>query len=139
MKISQVRYGVAKISQGWKGVVKFSSVVRKFRKWWKEVAKFPFVLRKFRKWLWNFWVLDSFSDSHPCILDWFGKGFEALQNLDSSCNLASILLCHGLYQVLSHFWLFLMIKKLSKTSKLAKNWLVTLVRVLNVPSGSKWV
>ena len=90
-------------------------------------------LRKFRKWLRNSSVLDYFSDSLPYILDWFGKGFEALQNLDSSCNLASILLCHGLYQVLPHSWLVLMIKKLSKTSKLAKNLLVTLARVLNVP------
>ena len=43
----------------------------------------------FAKGLQNCWMLDSFSDSLPCILDWFGKGFEALQNLDSSCNLAS--------------------------------------------------
>ena len=86
-------------------------------------------------------MLDFSSDSLPCTLDWFGKGFEALQNLDSSCNLASILLCHGLYQVLPHSWLVLMIKKLSKTSKLAKNWLVTLARVLNVPielKGNKY-
>ena len=65
----------------------------------------------FAKGLQNCWMLDSFSDSLPCILDWFGKGFEALQNLDSSCNLASNLLCHGLYQVLPHSWLVLMIKK----------------------------
>ena len=75
-----------------------------------------------RKGLRNSWMLDSFSDSLPCILDWFDKGFEALLNLDSSCNLASILLCNGLYQVIPHSWLVLMIKKLSKTSKLAKNW-----------------
>ena len=144
MKILQVRYGVVKISQCWKGVANFSQVkkeLRKFRKWWKVVAKFPSILRKFRKWLQNSSVLDSFSDSLPCTLDWFGKGFEALQNLDSSCNLASILLCHGLYQVFPHSWLVLMIKKLSKTSKLAKNWLVTLARVLNVPielKGNKY-
>ena len=46
-------------------------------------------LRKSCKRLWNCWMLNSFSDSLPCILNWFGKGFEALQNLDSSCNLAS--------------------------------------------------
>ena len=98
-------------------------------------------LRKFHKGLRNSPMLDSFSDSLPCILDWFGKGFEALQNLDSSCNLASILLCHGLYQVLPHSLLVLMIKKLPKAPKLAKNWLVTLVRVLNVPielKGNKY-
>ena len=77
-------------------------------------------LRIFCKGLRNCWMLDSFFDSLPCILDWFGKGFEDLQNLDSSCNLASILLCHGLYQVVQHSWLVLMIKKLSKTLKLAK-------------------
>ena len=94
-----------------------------------------------RKGLWNSWMLDSFSVSLPCILDWFGKGFEALPNLDSSCNLALILLCHRLGQVLAHSWLVLMIKKLSKTSKLAKIWLVTLARVLNVPielKGNKY-
>ena len=107
--------------------------LRKFRKWWKVTAKFLSVLRKFRKWLQNSSVLDSLSDSLPCTLDWFGKGFEALQNLDSSCNLASILIFHGLYQVLPHSWLVLMIKKLSKISKLAKNWLVTLARILNMP------
>ena len=98
-------------------------------------------LRIFCKGLRNCWMLDSFFDSLPCILDWFGKDFEALQNLDSSCNLASILLCHGLYQVVQHSWLVLMIKKLSKTPKLAKNWLVTLARVLNVPielKGNKY-
>ena len=113
----------------------------KFRKWWKMAAKFSSILREFRKWLRNSLVLDSSSDSLPCTLDWFGKGFEALQNLDSSCNLASILICHGLYQVLPHSWLVLMTKKLSKTSKLAKNWLVTLARVFNVPielKGNKY-
>ena len=117
MKLSQVRNGATKISQEKKKV-------------WK-----------FRKWLRNSLVLDSSSDSLPCTLDWFGKGFEALQNLDSSCNLAAILLCHGLYQVLPHSWLVLMIKNLSKTSKLAKNWLVMFARVLNVPiklKGNKY-
>ena len=117
--------GVAKFSQCCKGDAKFSQV--------KKVAeKFPSVMRKFRKRLRNSSVLDSSSDSLPCTLDWFGKGFEALQNLDSSYNLASILLCHGLYQVLPHSWLVLMIKNPSKSSKLAKNGLVTLARVLNV-------
>ena len=104
-------------------------------------TKFSSMLRKFRKWLLNSSVLDSSFDSLPCTLDLFGKGFEALQNLDSLCNVASILLCHGLYQVLPHSWLVLMIKKLSKTSKLAKNKLVTLARVLNMPielKGNKY-
>ena len=46
-------------------------------------------LRKFRITMRNYWLLDFFSDSLPYVLDWFGKGYEALQNLDSSCNLAS--------------------------------------------------
>ena len=37
-------------------------------------------LRKFSTAMRNCWMLDSFSDSLPCILDWFGKGYEALQN-----------------------------------------------------------
>ena len=85
----------------------------------------------------KFTNVNSFSDSLPCILDWFGKGFQALPNLDSSCNLASILLFHQPYQVLPRSWLVLMIKKLLKTSKLAINLFVTLARVLNVPIESK--
>ena len=49
------------------------------------------------------------------------------------------LLCHGLHKILPHSWLVLMIKKLSKTPKLAKNWLETLARVLNVPIELKCV
>ena len=157
MKISQVRYGVAKISQEKKELRNFLLACENFAKGKrdceisfsltkilqeeKKVAKFPSVWRKFRNGLRNSSVLDSFSDSLPCTLDWFGKGFEALQNLDYSCNLASILLCRGLYQVLPHSWLVLMNKKLSKKSKLAKNWLVTLARVLNMPielKGNKY-
>ena len=104
-KVCEIPSWLAKISQG---VVKF--LLGQFTS-----------LQIFRKGLWISWMLDSFSDSLPFILDWFGKGFEAIPNLDSSCNLASILLCHGLYQVLPHSWLVLMIEKLSKTSKLAKN------------------
>ena len=118
---------------------KISFCLAKILQEWKEVAKFPSGLQKFGNGLQNSSVLDYFSDSLPCTLDWFGKDFEALQNLDSSCNLALILLCHGLYQVLPHSWLVLMIKKLSKTSKLAKNWLVTLARVLNVPIELKGI
>ena len=44
-------------------------------------------LQKFRIAMRNCWMLDLFSDSLLCILDWFGKGYKALQNSDSSCNL----------------------------------------------------
>ena len=40
---------------------------------------------------------------------------------------------HGLHKILPHSLLVSMIKKLPKTPKLAKNWLVTLARFLNVP------
>ena len=123
--------GLRKFRKSKKGFVKFFSFAR--------LCEIPSGLRKFRKGLRNYSVLDSFYDSLPCILDWFGKGFEAIQKLDSSHNLASILLCHGLYQVFPHSWLVLMIKKLSKTSKLANNWLVTLARVLNVPIELKGI
>ena len=49
--------------------------------------------------------------------------------------------CHGLYKILPHSWLVLMIKKLSKTPKPAKNWLETFARVFNVPielKGNKY-
>ena len=48
-------------------------------------ANISHALRIFRIAMWNCWMLDFFSDSLPCILDLFGKGYEALQNLDSSC------------------------------------------------------
>ena len=80
----------------------------------------------------NCWMLDSFSDSLPCILDCFGKGFKALQNLDSSWAWAFILICHGLY----NFFLILMIKKnYQKHLKLAKKWLVHLQRSLMCQLG----
>ena len=114
-KACEIPFWLAKISQG---VVKFILSFARLAKF--LLGQFT-SLQIFRKCLRISWMLDSFSDSLPCILDWFGKGFEALPNLDSSCNLASILLCHGLHQVFPHSWLVLMIEKLSKTSKLAKN------------------
>ena len=116
------------VSQGlWNSfwLAKISLGVAKFILSFARLAKFLFgqfaSFWIFRQGLQNSWMIDSFSVSLPCILDWFGKGFEPLHNLDFSCTLASILLFHGLYQVLPHFWLVLMIKKLSKTPKLAKN------------------
>ena len=51
------------------------------------------------------------------------------------------LLCYGLYKIIPHSCLVLMIKKLSKTPKLAKNWLETFARVFIVPielKGNKY-
>ena len=45
----------------------------------------------------------------------------------------------GLHKILPHSWLASMIKKLPKTLKLTKNWLVTLARVLNVPIELKGI
>ena len=47
--------------------------------------------------------------------------------------------CHGFHKILPHSWLVSMIKKLPKTPKLAKNWLVTLARFLNVPIELKGI
>ena len=49
------------------------------------------------------------------------------------------MICHGLHKVLPHSWPVLRIKKLPKTPKLAKNLLVTLARVLNVPIELKGI
>ena len=85
MKISQVRYGVVKISQEEKELQNFILTCENFERGKrgceisfslakilqeeKKVAKFPSVLRKFRNGFLNSSVLDSFSDSLPCTLD----------------------------------------------------------------------
>ena len=69
----------------------------------------------------------------PCISDWLGKGLWCAPKLGFFMYLSFNLHCHGLYKILSHSLLVSMIKKLPKTPKLAKNWLVTLARFLNVP------
>ena len=59
----------------------------------------------------------------------------------STLHLLIILEAHsqGLHKVLPHSWLASMIKKLPKTPKLAKNWLKTFARVLNVPIKLKGI
>ena len=42
-------------------------------------------MRKFCIAMRNCWLLDFSYDSLSCILDWLGKGYKALQRLDSSC------------------------------------------------------
>ena len=79
----------------------------------------------FRKALRNYWMLNFFSDSLPCILDWFGKGYEALQNLDSSYVWASTCFAMDYTKFSLLLSSRLMIKKLSKTPKLAKKKLIT--------------
>ena len=71
----------------------------------------------------------SFSSLHPRLV--LEKGYEA-PKLSFFMNLSFNLVCLELYKDLPHFWIALLIKKLSKTPKLATTWLETLVRVLNV-------
>ena len=99
-------------------------------------------------------TLFGISHSHAKLLDvrfllWFSSLHTWLiwQRLRSSPKLGFFmclsfnLLCYGLYKILPHSWLILMIKKLSKTSKPAKNWLEAFARVFNVPielKGNKY-
>ena len=79
-----------------------------------------------------------FSSLHTWLI-W--KRLRSSPKLGFFMCLSLILLCHGLCTILPHSWLDLMIKNLSKTPKLAKNWLETFARVLNVPielKGNKY-
>ena len=103
---------------------------------------------------WHFTCYAKISHSHVKLLDvrfllWFSSLHTWLiwQRLWSSPKrgffmcLSFNLLFHGLYKILPHSWLVLMIKKLSKTPKLAKNLLETFARVFNVPielKGNKY-
>ena len=82
--------------------------------------------------LYSFWHFACYAKLMNVIfLPWFSSLDTWLiwQRLRSSPKLGFFmclsfnLLCHGLYKILPHSWLVLMIKKLSKRSKLAKNWL----------------
>ena len=70
-----------------------------------------------------------FSSLDPRLV--LAKGYEA-PKLSFFMNLSFNSVCLELYKDLPHFWIALLIKKLSKTPKLATIWLETLVRVLNV-------
>ena len=86
----------------------------------------------------NITFLLWFSSSHTWLI-W--QRLRSSPKLGFFMCLSFNLLCHGLYKILPHFWLVLMIKKLSKTPKLAKNWLETFARVFNVPielKGNKY-
>ena len=85
-------------------------------------------------------LLLGISHSHATLLDvrfllWFSslhtwliwQRLRSYPKLGFFMYLSFILLRHGLYTILPHYWLVLIIKKLSKTPKLAKNWLVTLM------------
>ena len=80
-------------------------------------------------------MLDSFSDSLPCSLDWFGKGFEAL---DSSCfeiQLALLWTEQSPFSFLAHF----NDKKAINNTKNYQKLISILAKVLNVPIGLKGV
>ena len=100
--------------------------------------------------LYSFWHLACYAKLLDVrFLLWFSSLHTWLiwQRLRSSPKLGFFmclsfnLLGHGLYKILHHSWLVLMIKKLSKMPKLAKNWLETFARVFNVPielKGNKY-
>ena len=86
---------------------------------------------KFFLQLLSFWI--SYSMRNCFMLDfslWF-----------SSLHLLIVLETYlqGLHKFLLYYWLALMIKKLPKTPKLAKNWLETFIRVLNMPIELKGI
>ena len=62
-----------------------------------------------------------------------GKGLWSAPKLGFFMYLSFNLHCHGLHKILLHSLFISMIKNYQKTPKLAKNWLVTLARFLNVP------
>ena len=83
-------------------------------------------------------MLDSFSDSPPCSLDWIGKAFEALQDLDSSCfeiQLALQLTEQSPPSFFAHF----NDQKAINNTKTYQNLISILAKVLNVPIGLKGV
>ena len=85
-----------------------------------------------------FWISHSMWRFHIAMRNYFMLDFFLWF---SSLHLWIVLEAYfqGLHKILPHSWRALMIKKLSKTSKLAKNWLVTLARVLNVPIELKGI
>ena len=99
-------------------------------------------------------LLLGISHSHAKLLDvrfllWFSslhawliwKRLWSSPKLGFFMCLSFNLLFHGLCKILPHSWFVLMIKKLSKTQKFAKNWLETFARVFNVPielKGNKY-
>ena len=97
----------------------------------KKCSKFVFKLL-------SFWISHSMRRFRNAIRNCF--------MLDFSLCISSLLLligletyCQGFHKILPHSWLASMIKKLLKTPKLAKNWLVTLAKVLNVPIELKGI
>ena len=92
----------------------------------------------------HFTCFAKISHSHAKLLDvrfllWFSSFHTWLiwQRLQGSPKLGFFMClsfnlpCHGLYKILPHSWFVLMIKKLLKILKLAKNLLETFARVFN--------
>ena len=81
----------------------------------------------------HFWISHSMRNCFMLDFSLYFSSLHLLIGLETYCQ--------GLQKILPHSWLASMIKKLPKTPKLAKNWLVTLARVLNVPielKGNKY-
>ena len=86
----------------------------------------------------SFWISHSMRRFHIAMRNCFMLDFShCFSSLHLLIGLETY--CQGLHKILPHSWLASMIKKLPKTPKLAKNWLVTLVRVLDVPIELKGI
>ena len=177
MKISQVRYEVAKFSQ-------VEKELQNFRKWlmglrnsflaWCSCLqmaitssfqlRFAHCLKRLTPNFPSFETIYSMyiMDSNKCskfflqlLSFWISHSMQRFRNalpncfmLDFSLRFSTLHLLigleayfQGLHKIFPHSWLASMIKKLPKTPKLAKNWLVILARVLNVPielEGNKY-
>ena len=81
-------------------------------------------------------MLDYFFDYVPCLLDWFGKGFEALQDLDSSCFEIQLALPWTEQSPLSFLAHFNDQKAINNT-KTYQKLISILTKVLNVSIGLK--
>ena len=154
MKISQLRYGVVKISQEEKELRNFRNAenelrnfrnaekeLRNFRKWWKVVAKFPSVLRKFRKCLAKFFsvrFLLWFSSLHTWLIWqrlWSSPKLGFFMSFSFNLTLAWIILSSPLFLACFND------KKTIKNIKTCQKLISTLARVLNVPielKGNKY-
>ena len=67
------------------------------------------------------------------------KGYEVFQSLDSSCVWALTCIAMDFTKFFLILGLFQWSNSYQKTPKLAKNWLVTLARFLNVPIELKGI
>ena len=137
--VCEIHFWLSFSAFGFTRCVKFST---RFKIHFSQSCSLFFILCSF----WHFPCYMKISHSHAKLLGvrfllWFSSlhTWLAWQRLQSSPKLGFFmylsfnLLCHGLHKILPHSWFVLMIKKLSKTPKLAKKLISKLAKVLNVP------